>query len=204
MSAPMNRRAAFGAIVGAGAALASPVAAIALVDASPALAKLIAAHGEARAAFEIAIDELEAAEPEETDRVVGIAGCDYSLKNGEDNIAERIDEHFERLSEAARAIGMISPAVGAEALAALERDRDAAMDRLSDAFAAVNAAHERWHQKCNAEEAALEAVCAHRCGSTDEYTTKFRYLLKYRSDFSEEQYEAIFASLLPEGDLDEV
>lgn len=198
MNAPLTRRATFGAIAGAGAALASPVAAIAIVDASHALAKLTAAHGEARAAFEIAIDELEAAQPEETDRVVGIAGCDYSLKNGEDKIADRIDDHFERLSAAARFIGMISPAVGAEALAALERDRDAALDRLIEAFAAVNAAQQRRHQKCHAEEAALEAICAYRCGSPAEYAAKSRYLQKYRAEFNDEQSDAMFASFLPD------
>jgi hypothetical protein len=121
------------------------------------LTALIAAHGELREAFHLVIDEKEAAE---TADVVGIAGCEYLLKNGEDQIAEWIDDHFYRLAGFAKTVARISTSVGRDALTALERERDAAGERLTEAFAKTNAAHRLWHQASAAEEAALMAIRA--------------------------------------------
>ena len=74
MTNAIDRRAAIGAIAGASAMLAAPgLAAAAITDA---LTPLIAAHRKAYAAFNMAIDELEVAEPKEGERVVGLAECD--------------------------------------------------------------------------------------------------------------------------------
>ena len=194
---PIDRRAALSAILGAGSLAVIP-SAVEVVNGDT-LATLIADHREARAAFETAIDELEAAEPNKTRRVLGMADCDYSVENGQDRITDWIDNHFERLSESAAAIEKISPAIGKDALAVLKRERDAALDRVTEAFAGVNAAQMRWQESCNAEEAALEAVCSHRCCSPDEYAVKFQHLLKYREEFNEKHSDAMFASLLPKG-----
>jgi hypothetical protein len=47
---------------------------------------------------------------------------------------------------------------------------------------------------------ALEAVCAHRCGSPEELAIKLRYLANWGSGLQEEQSAALYKSLLPEGE----
>jgi hypothetical protein len=121
------------------------------------------------------------------------------LKNGEDQIAECIDDHFDRLADFAKTVARISPSVGRDALTALERERDAAAERLTEAYAKTNAAHQLWHQASAAEEAALMEICAYRC-SPGELEQKFRYLATYQDELSDEQREALFASFLPGGE----
>jgi len=187
MNAPLSRR----------AALAVPAADFAM--ASSALLALIAAHREAMEAFNAAVDKLEAAEPAESVRVMGLAGCDHALVNGEDRIADWIEDQFKRYANVLQAVANLSPSVGAEALAVLEQDKAAALARLDEAFAAHNAAQRRWRETNDAEEAALLAVCEYRC-SPDELALKFRYLSEYRDARTDEQREVTFASLVPEGE----
>ena len=193
MNAPLSRRAALAGLASL-PALAVPAADLA--STSSALLALIAAHREAMEAFNAAVDKLEAAEPAESVRVMGLAGCDHALVNGEDRIADWIEDQFKRYANVLQAVANLSPSVGAEALAVLEQDKAAALARLDEAFAAHNAAQRRWRETNDAEEAALLAVCEYRCGSPDEIALKFRYLSEYRDALTEEQREATFASLL--------
>jgi hypothetical protein len=148
---PIDRRALFGSLAAAGALLAVRrlARAAAPPDGSQTLAALIAAHTTAREAFCLAVDELEAAEPADDARVVGLSGCDYPLSNGKERIAEWFVAHFERLADSARAvaIAVASRSTGAETVAVLERERDAALARLEEAFAVEDTARRRWNEK---------------------------------------------------------
>ena len=197
---PIDRRAALGALAG-GALLAAPL--IAKAEQSPSgaeFAALIEAHREAREAFEVAAGDLEAAWPDKNADVVGIGGARYNLKNDRARIARGIDDHAERLSLMAKTLAAVSPAVGAEALAILERERSAARGRLDSAFAHMDAAQARYDEKRRGEDEALFAICAYRCASLAEIERKFRYLARFKDELLGEQTDAIFASLAPEGE----
>jgi hypothetical protein len=120
MATNINRRAALGSLAAISALLVDQHASAA-ITAQDTLSALIAAHEKAREAFCIAIDELENAEPDREARVEGMLGVSYSLRNGEDRIAEWIDEHFERHAENLQAIAKLSPGAAAEGLSATPR-----------------------------------------------------------------------------------
>ena len=197
-STPIDRRATLGSLAAAaGALLAVPK--IAKAARPDALAPLIAAHEAARLEFLTAIDALEAAEPDPDSLVKGLFGYQYTLRNGRKNITKWTEDIFERDARVLGDLAKVAPAVAAEGLAALELERDAAMARLDEAFAARDAAKRQWQEKYEAENSALLAICAHRCGSPDELARKFGYLSTYRSELADEDFqEAIFASLAPE------
>lgn len=205
----LTRRAAFTRIAGAATLTVAPVAAI---GASPrrainpdgdliALDALIFAHQNARQAFDVAIDELAAAKPDPQHRVVGLLGCDYALGNGKDKIADWVERHFAMKAQSVTDLSAICPKFAEETQSALKRERDKALARLDEAFATEDAAKASHRDHGDAEESALLAVCRHRCDSPDEMARKFRYLVMFRDEIYEEEYQdAIFASLLPEGE----
>ena len=198
MTQDLTRRAALGSLA-AGAVLALP--AIARGGSIDELGALIAAHETARQEFMVAVDDLEAAAPNPKDRVVGIAGCDYAISDGRERIERWIKEHFDRLAGTLQRVAQVWPAAGVEGLAAIEHERDAALARLDETFAVEEAAELRWRDKRDAEAEALKAICAHRCGSPEDLARKFRYLVSFRGELLDEEYQdAIFSSLLPDGE----
>jgi hypothetical protein len=198
MTNPMNRRAAIGAIAAGGAMLAA--SAVALPVRPDTLSALIATHREKRDAYERALDELEAAWPPDDARVSCLAGDSYALRDGKDQIRWAITGRFRGLAEDLKMFAEIAPGLGAEALPALERERDAALARLDEAFAREEAADELLTEALEAEEEAILAVCKHRCSSPGEIRQKFQYLATYQDELSDEQREALFASLSDVGE----
>jgi hypothetical protein len=198
MTKVIDRRAALGALAAGGHVLVSGVAEAATAGALPAH---IAAHRDARAAYEAAGLELEAVWPASGATVRGLGAREYALRKGEGEISGWIDFDFERLAEPLRTISIALPNIQ-DALAALERERAGAQARVREAFAEYNAAQRRCKESSDAEETALTAICAYHC-SPSELEPKFRYLSAFREELSEEQHEAIFASLLPEGEMTE-
>jgi hypothetical protein len=195
----MNRRAALGALV-ALPALGVPVVTVG----DDKLSDLIAAHRKAREAFNDVVDDLEAAEPDKEARVAGLAGSDYKLSLGKDCITERINEHCDSISGMIRNFAGSSPATGEELVAAVERERDAALVSVAEVFKEHDAAEQRYYDVGDVEMAALMAICGHRCASPDELARKFQYLWTYRSEILDENYQAaIFGSFLPEAQLHE-
>ncbi len=196
-----NRRAAISSLAAAAGAILAPRAVKSDEDhPSVELSALIAAHQKARAEFADAVDELEAAAPDPMIYVRGIGSLTYTLRNGRERVAKCINDHCERLSRALQAVAAISKTVGPDALAALEDERVAALARLDAAYAEEDAAKARWDEKCEVEENALLAVCAYRCATPADTGHKFRYLLRFKDEMTEEHIDGIYASLLPEGE----
>ena len=116
-------------------------------------------------------------------------------------VARCIRDHFNSLAQLAKTLATSSATVGAEALAILERERDAALARLDAVYAAADAASARWDETNKAEESALLAICAYRCTTLGESSAKFRYLLRFRDGMTEAQSEVLFASMAPEEEV---
>jgi hypothetical protein len=195
----MNRRDALGALAGASAALLT-ASTVALPARPDTLSTLIATHREKREAYERALDELEAAWPPADARVKCLAGDSYALRDGKDKIRWAITGRFGSLVENLKLFAEIAPNLGAEALPALERERDAALARLDEAFARKEAADERVDEATMAEEDAILAICECRCSSFADLEQKFGYLTTYRDELSDGQREALFASLADVGE----
>lgn len=104
------------------------------------------------------------------------------------------------LAEDLKMFAEIAPGLGAEALPALERERDAALARLDEAFARKEAADALVDEATMAEEDAILAICECRCTPV-ELEQKLRYLATYQEELSDEQREAIFASLALSGEV---
>ena len=175
----LNRRAALGALAAAGAVLATSE--VAETSSPDTLSALIADHRKKREAFCLAIDEADAASPPHDAWVKGFGGCDYELSRGKDSITERINCHFRHLASPLSVVAEVSPNVGAEALAILECERDAAFARVDEAFVAEDAAELRRKDASDAEEAALLAICAYRC-SPGELEQKFGISRRIRTN----------------------
>jgi hypothetical protein len=200
MARIMNRRAALGALV---ALPMVGVPSVALAEPSEKLSELIAAHQEKWKDFVLAMNELEAASPGYHSRFVGIGDREYRLGSGQAEIEKQIEQHFEEEAEVLRRVDQWSPGACAPVLAALERERDAAIARLETVFAPHTAADERYHVASNAESDALMAICEHRCESPEELIRKIRFLKGYEVELMPEQYEAVFDAILPEGESEE-
>jgi hypothetical protein len=197
----MNRRAALGALV---ALPALSITAVTGVGATDTLSDLIAAHRKAREAFDDVVDDLEAAEPDKEARIEGLAGSDYKLSLGKDTITERIGEHCESISGMIRKFAPCSTVAGEELVTAVERERDAALAGVAEAFARYDAAEQLYRDASDVETAALMAICEHRCASPDELARKFQHLWTYRGEMLDENYQAaIFGSFLPAAHLHE-
>jgi hypothetical protein len=196
---PANRRSILKAIFATGAvtiAVAPTKTRADLPD--DALSALFEAHRRAKAEFEAAIDALEAAQPDPETRVVGLAGCDYSLRNSREVITNEIERHYERLRDHLGALAKFAPSAVEPAFAALEQEREAAFDRFRNAYARHDAAQSVYDEKDAAEHDALMAICAHRCGSIDELARKSAYLWALRDALAAEEFiEAILQSTMP-------
>jgi hypothetical protein len=201
MADVMNRRAALGALAVL-PTLGVPALGAAIPGGSDTLSDLIAAHRETWDGFRIASDELEAAGPSYHTPFVGFGDREYVLGIGRDEIAKRITDDFENDAEVLRRVNRLSSRSASPALAALTRERDAALSRLDAIFAPEAEARKRYDETCDVERDALMAICAHRCGSPNELIRKFRFLKEYECDLLPEQYDAIFDSFLPETHFD--
>ena len=183
----------------AAAVFAALHTATALPDSTSTLASLIEAHKAAHAAFYAAIDAQDATEPDRDQCIAGIGETSFSLKNGRGAIVDWIENHHHRLTHLSEVLSAVAPDLGSAALAVLDAERDAALGRLAEIYADHDAAQARWAVAEQAEEDALVAICAYRCGGPDELAVKFAYLDQFRGEFDDEHMDALFASFQSNG-----
>ncbi len=192
----LDRRAALGSLAAGAAMLTAPR--LAKAASGEALAKLIAAHANALQAFRAAIDALDAAKPADGAYINGPGGFAYFPEMGQDSAAEHVEHDFRLFARATRAIASVSPDLGAQVAAIFAAERSATLARLEALFAPQVAAKARWTETCAVEEAAMLALCSHRCATLDEQGRKLGYLARFLDSLGTEQHDALFAAMLPE------
>jgi hypothetical protein len=180
----------------------APALAILPAAASPStatLTALIEARREAWAAFGLAVDALEAAEPDKSVLVPCLAREPTAVEaRTRKELINLIEENFEFEVEKLNLLLEMSPELGAASRDRLAKKRDACRARLDEVFAAHMAAEEPWQETSDADEDALMAICAHRCATMEEAAIKVRYLAGLDTQLEPDQSKAFFASFLPE------
>jgi hypothetical protein len=197
-SGRLSRRAALSALASV-PAFALPASALAFA-APPTLSALIEKHRVTRDACERALRTAAAAEPPDDALVEGFGGVHYSLALGSAEITKAIEKEFAWLTWPLDTVSRRAPELARATRAVMDAEKEAALGRLAEAFAVRNAA---FHACDEAEENkvdALTAVCAHRCATSGELAAKARYLASWRDELSGAPLEALFASLLPDGE----
>lgn len=184
-----SRRSALTLLVAAPALAILPAAAVASPTSTARLADLIAVH---YAAVDAAVDADEARHPVN----VSFLGRELStIGTTRMQLIEDIDFTFQREMGSLRTLLRVSPELGEAARGIVERGKADCLAQIAAADAAKSAADEA-EKVCIK---ALEAVCAHRCASVEELTTKVRYLATWGMELVPDQSAALYKSLLPEG-----
>jgi hypothetical protein len=199
LSDTKTRRAAL-ALFGAAPALAVlPAMAMAAPTDTARLDALIAAH-EAAVNAVVDADEARVEAPDARFARFSFLGREISpigAGTHREQLTRYVEFEFEMTKRTMS--GWLSPELGEAARAMLETKR-------ADCLAQIAAAHADYEKAASAvdeaervQHKALEAVCAHRCNSVEELTTKLRYLATWGSGLEENQSAALYKSLLPEG-----
>ena len=97
-------------------------------------------------------------------------------------------------------LSRLSPEIGKAARGELERGRAVCIARIDEIFAGHMAVEKVWQAALDAEEAAILAICEHRCVAIEEIAIKVRHLAGLDCMLTPDQSSAFFASLLPEGE----
>ena len=154
----------------------APALAILPAAASPStatLTALIEARREAWAAFGLAVDALEAAEPDKSILVPCLAREPTAVKaRTREELINLIEENFEFEVEKLNLLLEMSTELGAAACDRLAKERDACRARLDEVFANHIAAEEAWQETCDADEDTLMAICTHQCATVEEAAIK--------------------------------
>jgi hypothetical protein len=191
-------------------------AALALFGAAPALAilpaaasipttrlfALIEAHRVARAAFNEAIDAMEAAEPDEETVIPGI-DAPYTVKSHQcEDLKAYIEDEFAEEMEKTATISALSPALGEHARAVLEARKALCLTRLDEVFADYSVAEATYKAASAAEDDAIMAICAHRCATIEEAAIRARYIRSspIKDELQQGHMDALLVSLLPEAE----